>query len=998
MIKPNVLKSPNDNRDCYTYVLENGLRIFLIYDDDTTVASCAMHVRVGYFEDTLPGIAHFLEHMLFNGTKKYPDEKEFSSFISKHGGMQNAYTTNTHTCYYYSVTDDGFLQALDMFGEFFVSPLLDEHCIARERESVNSEHLKNVNNDGWRAHELLKLAAVDGHHYKKFGTGSNDTLNVASLACLVKEFFLTQYSADKMTLVISSNCELDKLKTHVDRIFSRIEKRPLNVSLSPSMQHAHTHTHVMQPILKKNTIIKFVPIENTNSLILTWELAHFRDTPTKSPTDFICHLIGNEMKNSIHYVLTNAGYITQFACYVRETIHSSCILTIDIKLSPLGNSHKSSIISSIYAYLSHIKKTLLTNNTILEKIYNDQLKITLYNFEHFEKSTAIESMLGMCSLINDYTINPKHIFVTNIMQDHFSDDIKKNMLTILDQMIQRDGFTIIYGTHCDIDDTFLVFPNYGTRYKIVDELDCDESRVDDDAILVATINAHNPFISVAKDMYKEDNPVRSPTPIPNQHRIFAYSFNHTGFNVPDVMIILKIDIPKACEHCYTSTCILLYLNTLFTEINHDLYLCSNAMYSFDIGYDMGKIAVTLSGNYGKISTVYTYLLNKLIDPALITEKSFDMAKYAMLQRGENYKFESPYVKVGDIFSKKRVSNYYDANDRQSVIDGITRDKMVAVFRRVFSYRNVALLVSGNTTKKASAYICDQTGHILNLLCNNTYDDPNATIASLSFNHTRSQNDALISTIAHLIVPTMVHQLSYHNTSSTTYYEINENVNEENVAVSHYVYIGNMPFNCDISTSAWIADYCLMFLLDACIGVEYFDTLRTKEMFGYIVTSKIDSIGEMNNAHYYYVFIVQSPDKTIKEITDRNVRFMNDFSARINSMGVEEFDTIKKSYIANIGSEYTNLACMMNFVFTTEIESGYLKFDFKDVVIGVCEKLTVNDLREFYERKFGTSRSDVIVQLDKVKQSDSGRMVGGARNLVSPNMQCCLCTYHQMKFR
>lgn len=61
----------------------------------------------------LPGLAHFCEHMLFLGTKKYPVENEFTQFLSKHCGSYNAYTLNDHTCFYFSIQAESFAPALD---------------------------------------------------------------------------------------------------------------------------------------------------------------------------------------------------------------------------------------------------------------------------------------------------------------------------------------------------------------------------------------------------------------------------------------------------------------------------------------------------------------------------------------------------------------------------------------------------------------------------------------------------------------------------------------------------------------------------------------------------------------------------------------------------------------------------------------------------------------------------------------------------------------------
>ena len=57
--------------------------------------------------------AHFLEHMLFLGTGKYPDENEYSKFLNHHGGSSNAYTANDHTNYYFDVSPKDLEGALD---------------------------------------------------------------------------------------------------------------------------------------------------------------------------------------------------------------------------------------------------------------------------------------------------------------------------------------------------------------------------------------------------------------------------------------------------------------------------------------------------------------------------------------------------------------------------------------------------------------------------------------------------------------------------------------------------------------------------------------------------------------------------------------------------------------------------------------------------------------------------------------------------------------------
>lgn len=67
----------------------------------------------------LPGLAHFCEHMLFMGTEKYPNENDYSKFLSEHGGASNAATYADHTTYYFDVVPEQLNAALDRYISVF---------------------------------------------------------------------------------------------------------------------------------------------------------------------------------------------------------------------------------------------------------------------------------------------------------------------------------------------------------------------------------------------------------------------------------------------------------------------------------------------------------------------------------------------------------------------------------------------------------------------------------------------------------------------------------------------------------------------------------------------------------------------------------------------------------------------------------------------------------------------------------------------------------------
>ena len=92
--------------------------------------------------------------MLFLGTEKFPDENEYSQYLTLHGGSSNAYTDSDHTNFYFDVSPQHLEGALDRFSQFFLKPLLTESCTDREMKAVNSENEKNLASDAWRAMQL----------------------------------------------------------------------------------------------------------------------------------------------------------------------------------------------------------------------------------------------------------------------------------------------------------------------------------------------------------------------------------------------------------------------------------------------------------------------------------------------------------------------------------------------------------------------------------------------------------------------------------------------------------------------------------------------------------------------------------------------------------------------------------------------------------------------------------------------------------------------------
>ncbi|KAJ8920518.1 hypothetical protein NQ315_005387 [Exocentrus adspersus] len=113
----NIIKSEEDKRQYRGLELANQMKVLLVSDPNTDKSAAAMDVNIGFLNDPkeVLGLAHFCEHMLFLGTKKYPNENDYNKFLSEHGGSSNAATYPDHTLYYFDIVPDHLGSALDSF-------------------------------------------------------------------------------------------------------------------------------------------------------------------------------------------------------------------------------------------------------------------------------------------------------------------------------------------------------------------------------------------------------------------------------------------------------------------------------------------------------------------------------------------------------------------------------------------------------------------------------------------------------------------------------------------------------------------------------------------------------------------------------------------------------------------------------------------------------------------------------------------------------------------
>ncbi|MCW8995378.1 MAG: insulinase family protein, partial [Psychromonas sp.] len=236
IINSSLKKSPNDPRQYQLIRLNNSLEVLLVSDPDLENSAAALSVPIGSIDNPEQqlGLAHYLEHMLFLGSQRYPTINEYSKFMSQHGGYTNAYTAQESTVYGFEVNDHFFGEALDRLADVMRAPLLDAKYAEKERHTVNAEQKTYFDNDMRKLYALQRYTLNPAHPMARFSTGDLTTLVDKPGSKLQDElirFFNSYYSANLMKVALTSPRSIADLQQLAALYLSQIPNKKVQKPL-----------------------------------------------------------------------------------------------------------------------------------------------------------------------------------------------------------------------------------------------------------------------------------------------------------------------------------------------------------------------------------------------------------------------------------------------------------------------------------------------------------------------------------------------------------------------------------------------------------------------------------------------------------------------------------------------------------------------------------------------------------------------------------------------
>jgi predicted Zn-dependent peptidase len=223
-------------------VLDSGATVVTESMTEVRSVSCGFWFDVGARDepDHLAGTSHFLEHLLFKGTKKRT-AKDIADEFDAVGGDVNAFTGKEYTCYYSRVIAEDLPMALDVLSDMILNSKIDSDDFNSERNVILEEIAMHEDAPDELVHDLFYRQVWDGHPLGRPVLGYNETIGAVTRD-QVADYWNERYGPKNLVVAAAGNLEHDHLVRRIDELFSGEGARTSRTGAAPEA-HLGVNVH-----------------------------------------------------------------------------------------------------------------------------------------------------------------------------------------------------------------------------------------------------------------------------------------------------------------------------------------------------------------------------------------------------------------------------------------------------------------------------------------------------------------------------------------------------------------------------------------------------------------------------------------------------------------------------------------------------------------------------------------------------------------------------------
>lgn len=823
------------------------------------LAACALMIDVGSFSDPkeYQGLSHFLEHMIFMGSEKFPAENAFDAHVKKCGGFDNAHTECEETMFYFECSEKHLNSTIEIFSALFKAPLMKKEAMTRERDAVESEFQNTILDDEARRDQLLASLANPNYPNSIFAWGNLKSLkeNVLDeeLYQRTHEFRLKHYSSHRMYLCIQARLPIEDLEEMAIEHFRDI---PNNKQNGDDFTLLDYRDAFKPEFYEKVYFVK--PVENVTKVELTWCLPAMKKAYRSKPDHFLSYIIGYEGKGSLCAYLRRKLWAMELICGVDDSGFDAnsfySLFTLCIYITDEGFLHLKEVLQATFAYIK-----MLSTSQNLEKCYKELQYIEETGFRFQSQKTAFDNVQNLTVNMKNYPI--KDILTGPELYFEYNDDEIQSIIRQLNEF----KFNIMVTSEKKYDEALNYDQKekwFGTEYTSI-PMPTEWIDAWNNCPHYPELFVPEPNIYISHDfkiLWKENGEPELPS-YPKkilQNDICELWFRQDDkFNLPDAMMYFYFISPLPRISAKNDLLTALLVHFIKYDLAEILYpaTCAGMEYNF---YAAEKGVVLKVNGYNE-------KLHLLVDAITKTMTYLDNDLESELRRMQLVCFKAHQKKIYyNAVIKPKLLNKdirlsilenirWSLVEKFTILPQITMEDIKEYSKNFTKQMYVQALMQGNLSEESALSVMQSALATLN--CKKVEDT--SLIESRTCQVPLGTNYVQCSAI---------------------------NEADQNTVVCNFYQIGP----CSLRIEG-ILDLLMMF-----VDEPLFDTLRTKEQLGYDVSSSV----RINSGIAGYSITVQSQESkfTAKHVEERMEAFRVQMVKILNDLDQDEYEHVRESLI------------------------------------------------------------------------------------------------------
>jgi insulysin len=859
-----ILTPALENRKVAKIQLQNGVQAYLISDPDIDQSAAAVSMQAGSWQDPIeyPGMAHFLEHMLFMGNAAYPQEFEYMQFINDNGGKVNAFTASDRTVYMFSINNEAYERALDRFSHFFIDPLFSTACINRELHAVDQEHSKNIENDLWREYMVFKETSNPDHPNAKFSTGNAETLGGIPQQALIN-WYKTHYGSDKLHLVMLSPLPIDQMIELAASKFSPVQK--FESSQSTSFASA------MCSADQKGHFIYIKPIKDLRVVSLAWELPQeFASIDEKWTSELVSYVLNQQSDQSLLKQLKRDKLAESLRASSDRYGHDNLLFRIDIQLTEQGISHLDTVIMRCFQAIARLKQT-----GVPLSLFEEMKTISQMNYQYQSREDAFDWITEVAYNLVDEDLStfPEK---TQIPSEYDP----QSLLRFVDSLTPQ---TCLFFVLIDPNKTGIAMDRTEKWMQVeysVKPIPNPKLAAWQHAIPHPDIQLPpaNPFVSQSLQLVSELKQPSKEKPVPavlvEEEKGKVYYAMDKQYLVPEASILFNIKTPILDGSAKSVVLMDLFNKALSEKLSSSLFFAQSAGISSSFSYSEMKFSIGVQGYSDKAPDVAKTIFAAL-QTTSCTADEFDIYKTSLMSSYANAAKELPVKQALETLSNILLNDSPTNAEKQKALESISYEDLLSFCKHWLHSVYLEGMIYGNLTQTQAQALWSDLKPLL------------STSQPYLISEQKRRNV--------LILP-----------SDKGPYKILQQTDRQGNGVVLLIQEGSFSFEKRSSQQ----------LLSKALKEAFFETLRTKQQTAYIAQSW-DSETERQ---LMQSFAVQSSSHSPEDLLMRFEMFLEDFNKRIVEIVSEDrFNNLKKMQITSLEIPPENMGAMADRLSTLAFE-------------------------------------------------------------------------------